>query len=164
MKNLLVEAELEACLTELEEIQVLIDSIGVSAKPVPYLCRYAQIRACGSVEQAFKNILFDRASDSCNPDARKYLRKTILDSSTNPDYGKICEFLKKFDNNWNDDFKTNLSAHVDSARIKVSVKSLVDSRNSFAHGGSSTASISNTISYFCDASILLDVLDAVVSL
>ena len=60
MNNLEVMNLLQECRDELHAIQALLTGIGDAARPAPYVKKYAVIRAAGSIEAGFKQIIADR--------------------------------------------------------------------------------------------------------
>jgi hypothetical protein len=163
MNNTDVEGKLIECQEDLNAVSIIITSVGYSSNIVPYLSKYAIIKACGTVEVAFKAIIADHCSKRAKRQIKLYLSHQITNSSRNPSYENICKLLKEFDLNWNNSFKAGVNAHPDSNRLKTSMKSLVDARNEFAHGGSPSVAISDTIIYFADFKIVLEILDSILS-
>jgi hypothetical protein len=163
MKNKAVEHGLNECFSDLERVKTLVDTLGALSNPVLYLNQYAVIRACGAVEIAFKGIITDHCSKRSKQQVKSFLAKKVRDSSMNPSYDNICGLLSDFDHSWRVNFKATFRAHPDKDKLKTSMESLVDARNDFAHGGSPTLSISNTVEYFLDFRQVIEILDNVVS-
>lgn len=159
MNNAQVLLILNECQDDLDIVKYIVQSLGFSSTVVPYLSKYAIIKACGTIEIAFKAIITDHCSKRSKRQVKQFLSRKIKDSSSNPSYENICKILKDFDENWLKDFKNNLKSHPDYNVILTSMQSLVDARNDFAHGGNPNLTIADTISYFnyCrTAMIILD--------
>ena len=161
MKNENAQDSIDSCLPELSKIETLIEFLGHTSPVIPYLTKYAIIRACGTIEYSFKTIIADLHTGS--PQVLNYIDKTIRSSSMNPSLDNISRTLKQFDDNWKTDFKNKLNTHEHSDRLKTSLNSLNSARNSFAHGQTSTATFENIKSYFEDAVVIIDIVDAVVN-
>jgi len=129
---------------------------------VPYLSKYGLIKACGTIEQAFKSLVADRCSYRARAQIKNYLTKMVRNSSSNPSFGNICKLLKSFDSSWNAAFKDAVNNHASSNSLKTSLQSLVDTRNEFAHGGNPRVSIGDVRRYFHDARAVIEELDWVV--
>jgi hypothetical protein len=162
MKNVNSRSSIEQCAAEFERILQIIDGLGQMSNVVPFLTKYAIIRACGTIEYCFKTIISDlHAGNSLQ--VQNYIDNTIRNSSMNPSMTNIYKTLNKFDYSWNNNFKKRLKQHPDFTRIKYSIDSLNTARNSFAHGNSTSSSFDSIRNYFQDCIILLEILDDVVS-
>lgn len=161
MNNREVEDLLNDCKADLIAVQSIIDSLGYSSNIVPYLNKYAIIKACGTIEMAFKTLVADHCSRRVKKQVKHYLSKKVRSNSSNPTYGNICTLLGDFDPEWKQKFKDQVRQHPDSARLHTSMDSLVSARNNFAHGGDPNASISNIISYFTDFYTVITILDSI---
>ncbi|QPJ65382.1 MAG: hypothetical protein G3M78_08250 [Candidatus Nitrohelix vancouverensis] len=156
-----VEQELARCEDEIVLLGRKIDELGVTNSLVPYLTKYAIIRGCGAIEQAFKSIIVDYCIVNCNVQVINYLENKISRSSMNPSYENICGLLKELDDNWHRRFKNEVNGH-SNANLKTSLSSLVQLRNEFAHGGNPTASIQDVSTYFSDSRVIIYKLDTVI--
>ena len=161
MNNTTVKQTIDNCSSELNEIQKIIDVFGQSHSIVPYLTNYAVIKCCGAIENSFKAILTD-FHNSLPIQAKNYLEKTFTNSSMNPSKENICKSLKRFDENWNNEFKRKLDLEINKSQIDSSLKSLNDARNEFAHGGHPRVSFSSVKSYFADSSKIIEIIDDIV--
>jgi RiboL-PSP-HEPN len=163
MNNTDVKRILDDCDVDLKAVKSIIDSLGYTSNIVPYLNRYAIIKACGTVEVAFKSIITDHCSKRAKKQVKSYLSRRIRNSSSNPSSDKICELLGDFDKDWKKDFKDKLKSHSKYSSLTTSMQSLVDARNDFAHGGSPSVTIADVISYFSDFREVLVILDSIIS-
>ena len=161
MHNQTVLTQLDDCSGELEKLKQIIEVFGQSHSIVPFLTNYAIIKCCGTIENCFKIIISD-FHNTLPTQAKNYIESTFLYSSMNPSKQNICKSLKKFDVNWNNDFKSRLSNEADVDRIESSLSSLNDARNAFAHGGNPAISFASVVTYFTDSRKIIEILDEVV--
>lgn len=163
MNNSAVERMLDDCAAELDHLAVLVAAHGPASTLVPYLTKYAIIRSCGTIEQSFKTIVADYCSYKSKAQIKQFLTVRVRDSSSNPSWDNLCKLLKEFDSNWLSNFKDQVDMDADKTQLKDSLKSLVNARNDFAHGGSPSSSIGDVKSYFDHARKIIHYMDAVVA-
>lgn len=163
MNNSDVERSLLECEDDLNRAKNIIDSMGIMSNVVPYLNKYAIIRACGAIEVGFKTILADCCSNGANSQVKNFINAKVRESSMNPRYSLILKLTEEFDEVWAQSFKAKINAHADKTKIFSSLDSLVNCRNEFAHGGNPSLSVYDVIRYFNDAKIILFLLDEVVT-
>lgn len=161
MNNLEVKQCIDDCSQEMDEIQKIIDVFGQSHSIVPYLTNYAIIKCCGTIENTFKAILSD-FHNTLPVQAKNYIETTFTNSSMNPSKDNICKCLKRFDENWNIEFKFKLDLQPNKSQIESSLKSLNEARNEFAHGGYPRVSFGSVRTYFNDSKIIIEIIDDVV--
>tara|TARA_R110000868_G_scaffold205701_1_gene454261 strand:- start:345 stop:836 length:492 start_codon:yes stop_codon:yes gene_type:complete len=162
MNNQNAQSSIDSCLEELERINTLIENLlGHTSPIIPYLTKYAIVRACGTIEYCFKTIIADLHTGS--PQVMNYIDSTIRSSSMNPSISNICSTLKKFDEDWNSSFTSKIRDHAHPQRLRDSIESLNNARNSFAHGGTPSSSFENVRDYFNDTVIIIEMLDEVVN-
>lgn len=146
--------------TELQEIKKWIDSgRNKFDSKTRYLISYAVIKASGTVEVVFKNIIYDFLSENVKEETAFYIEKMILDSSCNPNIGNMSNILQ----NISVDFKKKFDDKVKQSGKKDKINSLVQLRNDFAHGESITVSIETVITYFEAAKDIILILNEVVN-
>lgn len=163
MNNSSAQEVIEGCSSELEKIHFIIQGIGVTSHPVPYLTKYAIIKACGTIEYCFKTILSDTCTSSQSQQVKNFVDNTFRNSSMNPNRDNISKVLKQFDEEWNTRFKAELNALDHKDRILDSLKSLNEARNTFAHGGNPSASFESVRNYFTDALKIIEIIDGIVN-
>lgn len=161
MNNNSVQQKIEECKEEIDRIENFIQDNGQAHNMVPFLTKYLVIRCCGTIENAFKNIISDYHSN-IPLQARNYIENTFTNSSMNPSKDNICKILKKFDEAWNNRFKAKLLEN-SSQQLEDSLKSLNNNRNQFAHGGNPTASYNDIKRYFGDAIKIIELLDETIN-
>jgi len=159
MNNVEVQRLLDDCSTELSQVKTLIDGLGVASNIAPYLTKYSLIRACGTVEQAFKSIICDFCSRRGKKQVKRFIEQRVRDSSINPSYSNICKLLKEFDEDWSTHFKTSIGNSPHKDAWMTSLQSLVDVRNDFAHGGNPSASIGDVMRYYQHSRAVIEALD-----
>jgi len=162
MNNHEVEKLLDDCWVDLNQAQTIIVGIGSYSNVVPYLTKYAIIKACGTIETSFKMLVADYCEKRSKKQVKKFLESRVRENPCNPNLDNICKILKDFDDNWNNNFKQRLNLNVDSVQLKTSLKSIVDARNEFAHGGNPASSFSNVIQYYTDCRKIIEILDSVI--
>lgn len=162
MNNTDVERDLSLCENDLVRIKNLIENIGVTSNIVPYLNKYAIIRACGAIEVGFKTIIADCVSNGSKPQVKSFVDARIRESSMNPRYELILKTVEQFDEDWEKEIKKRVKNHPQKDKILSSLDSLVECRNEFAHGGNPNKSIEDVIEYFSDSRLILQILDDVV--
>jgi hypothetical protein len=162
MNNSKAQESIDVCDLELQRIFHLIEGHGHLSPIVPFLTNYSIVRACGTIEFSFKTIISDLHSGH-SQQVKNYVDNTIRNSSMNPSWDNICKTLKRFDEDWNKSFKQKLKDHEHSNRLKDSIDSLNNARNSFAHGDSPSSSFENIRNYFNDCVLILKMLDEVVN-
>lgn len=124
-----------------------------------YLIAYSVIKASGSIEVVFKQIIYDYLTREAGEKTATYIEKMILDSSCNPNTGNMSNLLQNISSEWKEQF----DALVKETGKKSKINSLVQLRNDFAHGDNITVSIDTVISYFDAAKDILNILDTVVN-
>jgi len=163
MRNLGVDAALKKCREELEDIGAIKKIVGPTSSIMMFLTRYSLIKACGTVEFAYKTIISDFCDASQNQQIKNFITNKVRNSSRNPSLENIHSLLGDFDEHWVNNFKENFQSKENHDKLALSLKSLNDARNDFAHGGDPTLSFENVIDYFEDACIILEVLDEIVN-
>lgn len=153
---------LALCDSELAHIQSLIASFGTTSLVVPYLTKYAVIRACGCIETAFKAVIADYCSYRSKKQVKRFIDRRIREGSANPTIGNMHSFLRDFDSSWHATFKASLNAEPNSSQLLFSLQSLVDARNEFSHGGNPIVSLTDIVAYFTHAKRIIEIMDAVV--
>ena len=145
---------------ELEEIKNWIDT-GKNKfdSKTRYLIAYSVIKASGSVEVVFKQIIYDYLTKGVEEKTATYIEKMILDSSCNPNTGNMSNMLQNICPEW----KKKFDEEVKSSGKKDKINSLVQLRNDFAHGDNITVSIDTVVAYYEAAKVILNILDSVVS-
>ena len=143
--------------TELNSIRQWINAGNQFDSKTRYLVSYSVIKASGTVEVIFKNIIYDYLIINANDKTKMYLEKMIVDSSCNPNTGNMSNMLQNMSSVWKESFDhlVKESGHKDK------LNSLVQLRNDFAHGESIAASIDTVIKYFKSAVEILKILDSV---
>lgn len=159
MNNVDVQSLVTECDYDFDRIEKIIDVLHNTNTAVPYLTKYAIIKACGTLEQAFKIMISDFSCSGQSSQVRKFIETSFRESSINPNLDNIYKSLKKFDDQWNDTFKALLNANPDIEKIKTSISSLNNARNQFAHGGNPTVTFNDIKDYFDDAKKVISYLD-----
>lgn len=142
---------------ELKSIRKWINAGNQFDSKTRYLVAYSVIKASGTVEVIFKNIIYNYLIIGANEKTKGYLEKAIIDSSCNPNTGNMSNMLQNISSEW----KTSFDQQVKQSGEKDKLNSLVQLRNDFAHGDSISVSIDTVINYFDSGVIILNILDSV---
>ena len=134
---------LRDCEVELNSSQQWIHSNRLDSN-VRFLTSYSVIKACGTVEYVFKQIVYDYLSSGANEEAKTYLNKSIIEASFNPSTGQMYRILEKINSDWRVGFENLIKGSSQMGQLN----SLVKLRNSFAHGSAITASINDVKNYY----------------
>lgn len=159
MNNPDIQALIDECDNDFNRIESLIFVLTSINPAVPYLTKYAIIKACGTLEQAFKLLISDFSCTGQSTQVKKFIDISFRESSINPSLDNIHKSLKKFDEQWNNNFKDFLDADTNISRIKSSVNSLNNARNLFAHGGNPTVTFNDVKDYFEDAKKIIEYIE-----
>ena len=142
---------------ELDSIHKWINDGNQFDSKTRYLISYAVVKASGTVEVIFKNMIYNFLIVGANEKAKGYLEKAIIDSSCNPNTGNMSNILQ----NISSELKALFDQQVKESGEKDKLNSLVQLRNDFAHGASISVSIDTVIKYFDSAVNILEILDNV---
>lgn len=153
---------IDTCDKELSDIATMIAALKPLDKTAKYLTKYALIKASGTIEYSFRNIVADYFDESNLPQVPTFIEAKVRKGSMSGTYDNMSGLLKSFDNTWSSDFKSKVADLDDSERIKQSAASLVQNRHSFAHGKEPTATFNDICNYYKDAKILVSILDDVI--
>ena len=151
ISNISAKDRISSCFSEFEKIRHMIEGMGATSNPVPFLTRYAIIRAAGTIEFSFKTIICDAHGNAQTKQIKNFIDKKFRNSSTNPSYENICSSLNSFDEEWNKKFKDIIKNIPQKSKILDSLNSLNEARNSFAHGGVPSTSFNSVYEYFQDS-------------
>ncbi|CAN2040372.1 RiboL-PSP-HEPN domain-containing protein [Candidatus Magnetomoraceae bacterium gMMP-15] len=162
MNNRNAKQLIDECNEELNQLKNTIKKLGTFNNIVPFLTKYAIIKVSGTIEQSFKIIIADFCNQSNIQQTKNYVDNTFRNSSLNPSLDNIYRSLKIFDKEWNKKFKLLLNNEPNFSKLKTSIRSLNNLRNSFAHGGNPKTTIDDIIEYFNDSCIIIQLLDNVV--
>ena len=81
---------------ELDSIRKWINAGNQFDSKTRYLISYAVVKASGTVEVIFKNMIYNYLSVGANEKAKGYLEKAIIDSSCNPNTAQGEMHLQMF--------------------------------------------------------------------
>lgn len=147
---------LNNCDDELKRIKERIDKDKFDDM-VKFLQRYAIIKACGTIESVVKNMIADYVDSGTIPEIQNYISVKVRDSSTNPSTGNISNLLGEFSSRvWKENFDNKVKEH---GTEKISLNSLVQLRNDFAHGQSPNTTINTIIRYFNDSRVIITLIE-----
>lgn len=122
-----------------------------------FLQRYAIIKACGTVGSVVKNMIADHVDAGTIAEVQNYISTKVRENSTNSSTGNISSLLGEFSSRtWKANFDAKVAQH---GAEKVSLNSLVQLRNDFAHGRSPNTTINTIIRYFDHARIIITLVE-----
>lgn len=159
MKNVNVENKIEDCRQEIAMIDA--DKTIVGTQYYIFLVKYVIVRACSTIEFAYKTLVVD-ALDPISPlGAVNYIEDNILKTGHSAELYNIHKLLNKIDTSWNSSFKTLINHN--KTKYETALKNLVANRNLVAHGNSSRASIKDSYDNFIIAKEMIEILDSIIS-
>lgn len=144
---------IDDCSEELTAIRKWISKNPIDAN-IKYLVSYSVVKASGTIEFVFKQMIFDYLSVNANNRVKKYLEKHVIDSSCNPTTGAITKIVEQFDGQ----LAASFISIINGIREKGDLNSLVELRNDIAHGRTNNPTIINVIQYFKSGVHILNVL------
>jgi len=160
MHNPDVKRALKDCMGELVDIQKILLPTNIRLNKITkYLTNYSIIKACGTIEYAYKCLIADYFGEAQSEYIKNFLSKRIRDSSANPDMSIIYGMLNSFDKNIEKRFKDLLKQELNRNILVSSLNSLRTERNTLAHGGSSIIPFSDVLKYFKDSRRIIQILD-----
>jgi hypothetical protein len=159
MNNASVKVCLDNCQTELDSIHHTIRRL-VTSPICNYLLQYAVIRACSTIEQAYKNLIAD-FYDVGNTKLSNFITHHVRETSCNPSYENIYKQVNEFEPSKAASFESAFNAIPDHAHLKGSLKSLKNLRNNVAHGTSVSSPIAQVEAYYADSRKIIECLDRI---
>ena len=158
MNNAVVQSTIDDCKNDLQKIEGFITYLGSSSPLIPYLTKYALIKSCGTIEQAYKAIIADYY---CNlsPQLSDFINHHVREASSNPRYENIKTAVKRFDGAKHSAFDTAVKGLPDYNRLLASLSTLNEARNNFAHGYPMGVSFASIKAYFEDSVLIIEELD-----
>ena len=163
MNNDIASSMIRNCDDELQNIDAIKNVVGDTSPIMKFLTRYSLIKACGTIEFTYKNIIADFCEESQKIQIKNYISNNIRNSSQNPTLDNIHRLLKDFDEGWNRQFNSMLNEQTEKDKIITSLTSLNDARNEFAHGGNPSITFKDVRDYFKDACKIIEILDKIIS-
>jgi len=158
-----VQNGLNEVLYELIAIKKIINKIPFNSAN-PYLINYAVIRSSGSLEQSYKTLIYDFLRVEEKEKLNVYLKKNIVDSSSNPNTGNISKMLGGLDGGWSAEFNKKINILSKSGEHKSNLNNLVQSRNDFAHGVNlSNLKMETVIKNYESGIYILKILDCILN-
>lgn len=158
-----LKRQLDDCYDELNDIKLKMEKIPVLDKTRMYLTQYALIRSCGTVEYVYRAIIADFFEEKSPIQIHNYLDKTIRNGSMSAKYSNMLSLLGKFDKDWKNDFAAKVRSLDNFQRLIDSSNSLVTDRHAFAHGKSTSISLSDIYQYYDDVVKLIDVVNEIIN-
>lgn len=112
-------------------------------KQTRFLISYSIIKACGTIEIVFKNMVFTYLSDNAKDDTKNYIEKMIVDASFNPSTNNMERLFEQLDS-----AKAIKLRSLYTSQEKGELNSLVSLRNDIAHGRTNNPSIGAVVAYY----------------
>jgi hypothetical protein len=153
-----LQRKIDDATSEIDSIESWIKDNSLD-RNTQYLIKYSIIRACSTIEVVFKNIMYNKLIESCNKEAKEYMKKKILESSMNPRTGNMENLLQEVNPTWKAHFQEKLKEINDK---KSDLNSLVGLRNDFAHGDSISVTIKSVKRYYSSGITILHELEKVI--
>lgn len=150
------QRKIDDCAVELAGIKAWIDHHQLDTN-VRYLVAYSVVKASGTIELVFKQMLYDFLAANAISETQHYLSMMIIDSSCNPTTGNISKLVGQADGQRSAAF----DAAVKNTTDKSNLNSLVSLRNDLAHGRTNNPSINTVKTYFESGVVILQTLDGI---
>lgn len=160
MNNQTAYTKIQHCNGDLLKIQGLIKQDPFNSANT-FLLEYAVILACGTIEDAFKAIVIDTVTINASQELKAFLRKNFQKKGINPKYQNISQWITCFNSDWEKTFKNMIQQSSDK-NIATNLISLVDARNTAAHGKGSKIAIDSTIQYYASGREMIHIVDSIV--
>lgn len=113
-----------------------------------YLC----VRVSGYLECCLKEEINSFVEKRCSRQIQSFIA-TAIKNTTNLTSDKITETLKRFSQNWSENFKNNMTEE-----LMQSVGSIYNNRNSIAHGGSCNISLRDVKQHYSNIQNVVNVI------
>ena len=113
--------------------------------------RYLCVLVSGYIERAVIELVLEHARQKGAPTLQRFVEQQTTKRFNNPKASRVQELLGSFDPGWQREIEEFL---VDER--KAAVDSIVDLRNTIAHGGSVTVTYSRIIAYYQQAQRVID--------
>ena len=141
----------------INEIDVAIKDIGdfsrATDKEKSYLAKFLVVYICGIYEETIEIIINEMVGKLKNPEISKFVQNVLKRGFNNPNIETIKNFMKSFNDDWEVEIK-NLPNDVKSA-----LNSIVNNKNSIAHGISVNISLSDVEDYYDRSKIVIEKID-----
>nr|WP_306450801.1 HEPN domain-containing protein [Odoribacter splanchnicus] len=160
INNINAKAAIDDCNAELDRITGIINGVGSTSPLSGYLTKYSLIRICGTLEVCYKTIIADYYENAA-PQLGQFIGYHLRDASMNPTYENICQALKRFDDNKNQNFKSAITTLPNNESLKEAFSVLNRERNNVAHGTNSTLSFNDMKDRFSEAIQIIEILDTI---
>lgn len=121
-----------------------------------YLSKYLCVRTSGFLENVVKNLISEYVTGSTPKPIENYVSREMR-NLTNLDDKKLCNFLKKFDPTWEENFLKEISE-----RQKSSLRSVISNRNNIAHGNQDSISFIQMKQYYEDIKEVVQLLKGII--
>lgn len=160
INNINAKNAIDDCNADLVRITGIINDVGSTSPLSGYLTKYSLIRICGTLEICYKTIIADYY-ENISPQLGQFIGFHLRDASMNPTYDNICQAIKRFDDNRQQNFKSAVAALPNTESLKESFSVLNRERNNVAHGINSTLSFNDMKNRFSEAIRVIEILDSV---
>lgn len=124
-----------------------------------YLC----ILVSGFIEESLRTLLEEYTKKHSAPNIQNFVEKQ-LKKITNCNTNRIIEVLKKFSNDWAQEFEHQIKekSSIDGRKIKTSIDSVIANRNSIAHGKNVGITYPRIYDYYNDVKKAVKILEDII--
>lgn len=123
-----------------------------------YLARYLVVYISGVYEEIVETIFVDFAQKHCDRrELASYIRKSLSVSFRNPDTHNVKALVRKFEHRVLEPVLKNM------AEQGAALDSIVNNKNTIAHGGSSRVTLSEVIEYYEKSREYIEKIDEMMS-
>lgn len=129
-----------------------VQDIEAKARLAEYLC----IRTSGLLESVVKQLVSEFMDGNSQQEANRYV-KTKMQTVTNLKHAKLEKLLDSFSSDWQNEYASGISD-----AEKASLNSIIDLRNSMAHGGTQSVSFVTVKSHYDNVKNVIAHLKAII--
>lgn len=126
---------------KLDDMFTMVDAVQ-DAEAKARLAEYLCIRTSGLLETVVKQLVSEFMDGNSQQEVDRYV-KTKMKSVTNLKHAKLEKLLESFSSDWQSQYVSGISD-----AEKASLNSIIDLRNSMAHGGTQSASYGTVKSHY----------------
>jgi hypothetical protein len=147
----------KALLNQIDQAVIDIQSFpNSSALEQSYFAKFLVVFICGIYEEAIETIINEWIARFNSVQISKFISSSLQYTFSNPNTDNIERMLKRFDDSWRKQIVQLPS------QAKTSLNSMVNDKNSLAHGGSCNITLNDVVRFYQDSKVVIETIDQVV--